>query len=66
MVVSDIRMPDIDGHRLFALVQAIDPEIPVILISGHADVTEAIEAMRRGAYDFIVKPYIDDQLVQCI
>ena len=66
VIVSDIRMPNIDGHRLFTLVQEIDPEIPVILISGHADVSEAIEAMRRGAYDFIVKPYIDDQLVQCI
>jgi two-component system C4-dicarboxylate transport response regulator DctD len=66
VVVSDIRMPHIDGHQLFNLVREIDSEIPVILISGHADVTEAIEAMRRGAYDFIVKPYIDDQLIQCI
>jgi two-component system C4-dicarboxylate transport response regulator DctD len=66
VVVSDIRMPNIDGHQLFSRVRQIDPEIPVILISGHADVSEAIEAMRRGAYDFIVKPYIDDQLVQSI
>lgn len=66
VIVSDIRMPHIDGHQLFGMVQAIDPEIPVILISGHADVSEAMEAMRRGAYDFIVKPYSDDQLAQCI
>lgn len=66
VVVSDIRMPHIDGHQLFNMVREIDPEIPVILISGHADVTEAMEAMRRGAYDFIVKPYSDDQLSQCI
>ncbi len=66
VIVSDIRMPHVDGHQLFGMVRAIDPEIPVILISGHADVTEAMEAMRRGAYDFIVKPYSDDQLAQCI
>ena len=66
VIVSDIRMPHIDGHQLFGMVQSIDPEIPVILISGHADVSEAMEAMRRGAYDFIVKPYSDDQLAQCI
>lgn len=66
VVVSDIRMPQMDGHQLFSQVQAVDPEIPIIFISGHADISEAMEAMRRGAYDFIVKPYSEALLVERI
>lgn len=56
-VVSDIRMPRMSGLELFARVQAVDPEIPVILVTGHADVDLAVQAVRDGVYDFISKPF---------
>ncbi|HVL20445.1 MAG TPA: sigma-54 dependent transcriptional regulator [Amaricoccus sp.] len=56
-VVSDIRMPRMSGLELFERVRAIDPEIPVILVTGHADVDLAVQAVKDGVYDFIAKPY---------
>lgn len=63
VLISDIRMPGIDGLQLFSLVREIDPEIPVILITGHADVPMAVNALRDGAFDFLAKPFAVDQLV---
>jgi len=57
VVVSDIRMPGMDGMTLLQRLRALDPDLPVILITGHAEVALAVEAMRRGAYDFIEKPF---------
>ncbi|MBN8533181.1 MAG: sigma-54-dependent Fis family transcriptional regulator [Rhizobiales bacterium] len=56
VVLSDVRMPARDGFAVLKEVKSVDVDIPVILISGHADVTMAVEAMRRGAHDFIEKP----------
>ncbi|HRE21679.1 MAG TPA: response regulator, partial [Rhabdaerophilum sp.] len=56
VVVTDVRMPARDGFAVLSEVKAIDPEIPVILISGHADVPMAVSAMRQGAHDFVEKP----------
>ena len=57
VVVTDIRMPGMDGMTLMERVREIDGDLPVILITGHADVALAVTAMRRGAYDFIEKPF---------
>ena len=57
VVVTDIRMPGLDGMGLLQLLSERDPDLPVILITGHAEVSLAVEAMRRGAYDFIEKPF---------
>ena len=62
-IVSDIRMPRLDGLQLFERVRQIDPEIPLILITGHADVETAVKALRDGAFDFIPKPFAADHLV---
>jgi two-component system C4-dicarboxylate transport response regulator DctD len=66
VLVSDIRMPGIDGLQLFARVREIDPEIPVILITGHADVPMAINALRGGVFDFLTKPFAVDHLVTSV
>ncbi|KFI32918.1 Fis family transcriptional regulator [Haematobacter missouriensis] len=63
VIASDIRMPGMDGMTLLDRVREIDAEIPVILITGHAEVQLAVEAMRRGAYDFIEKPFTMQSLV---
>ena len=62
-VVTDIRMPGMDGLAFFAAIKDIDPDIPVILISGHADVPMAVGALRDGAFDFLAKPFAADHLV---
>jgi two-component system C4-dicarboxylate transport response regulator DctD len=56
-VVTDIRMPRVSGLQLFDRVKAIDPDLPVILVTGHADVELAVAALKDGVYDFISKPF---------
>lgn len=63
IVVTDIRMPGLDGLELRAAIHAIDPGIPVILITGHADVAMAVRALHDGAFDFLAKPFAADHLV---
>ena len=62
-IVSDIRMPRLDGMELFRRIAAIDHEIPVILMTGHGDVPMAVAALRTGAFDFIAKPFATDHLI---
>jgi two-component system C4-dicarboxylate transport response regulator DctD len=62
VIVSDVRMPGIDGLQLLDKVMAIDSQIPVVLISGHADISTAVGAMQVGAYDFIEKPFSSDHI----
>ena len=63
VVISDLRMPEMDGLELMARVHGIDPAIPVILVTGHGDVPRAVEAMRSGAFDFLEKPADPDYLI---
>ncbi|HEV2896769.1 MAG TPA: sigma-54 dependent transcriptional regulator [Pseudaminobacter sp.] len=62
VVVTDIRMPGMDGMTLMARIRDIDPDIPVILATGHGDVQLAVRAMREGAYDFVEKPFTGQHL----
>lgn len=62
-VISDIRMPRIDGLELFRRIAAIDHQIPVILMTGHGDVSMAVSALKQGAFDFIAKPFATDHLI---
>lgn len=66
VVVSDIRMPGIDGLTLMRRILGIDPTMPVVLITGHGDVQMAVEAMRAGAYDFIEKPFAANRLFSVV
>lgn len=66
IVVSDIRMPGMDGMQFAREVQQIDPDLPVLLVTAHGDVRMAVEAMREGVYDFIEKPVEPDLLVDRI
>lgn len=66
VVVSDVRMPQMDGMQFLEQVNGVDPDIPVVLITAHGDVTMAVEAMRQGAYDFIEKPFDPERLLDVI
>ncbi|MEY4002928.1 MAG: hypothetical protein RIT07_970, partial [Bacteroidota bacterium] len=56
VILSDVKMPGIDGMDLLDRVQALAPDVPMVMISGHGSVEMAIEATKKGAYDFITKP----------
>ncbi|PAU59996.1 Fis family transcriptional regulator [Pseudomonas sp. PIC25] len=66
VVVSDIRMPGIDGLQLLEHLHRQDPELPVLLITGHGDVPLAVQAMRAGAYDFLEKPFASEHLLDSV
>ncbi|KQV31719.1 Fis family transcriptional regulator [Rhizobium sp. Root1203] len=66
VVVSDIRMPHIDGLQLFGRVRQWDEDMPVILITGHGDIPMAVNAIQDGVYDFITKPFATDRLIQSV
>ncbi|KQY26892.1 sigma-54-dependent transcriptional regulator [Rhizobium sp. Root482] len=62
IVISDIRMPGMDGMTLLQRIREVDAEIPVILVTGHGDVQLAVKAMREGVYDFLEKPFTAEHL----
>ncbi|MFO1141596.1 MAG: sigma-54 dependent transcriptional regulator [Amaricoccus sp.] len=65
-VVTDIRMPRMNGLQLFERLKAMDPELPVLLVTGHADVDLAVAALKDGVYDFISKPFDGERLATAV
>jgi FixJ family two-component response regulator len=63
-VLLDVRMPDINGMELYAKLKRRDIMLPVIIVTGHADVAMAVRAMKAGIYDFIEKPYNDALMLE--
>ncbi|AMO78550.1 sigma-54-dependent transcriptional regulator [Pseudomonas citronellolis] len=63
IVISDIRLPGMDGLQLLARLREKDAQLPVVLITGHGDIAMAVQAMRDGAYDFMEKPFAPERLV---
>ncbi|MFL0808760.1 MAG: sigma-54 dependent transcriptional regulator [Oceanobacter sp.] len=66
IVLTDINMPVMDGMELIRQLRTIDPDLPVIMLTGHGDVSIAVEAMRNGAYDFLEKPFATDVLLETV
>ncbi|WP_120997096.1 sigma-54-dependent Fis family transcriptional regulator [Stutzerimonas urumqiensis] len=66
VVISDVRMPGIDGLSLLEQLVALDAELPVIMVTGHGDVPMAVQALRQGAYDFIEKPFTPERLLDSV
>ena len=65
-LITDLRMPDMDGVELLRRLRNADAMLPAIVITGHGDVQMAVEAMKNGAIDFIEKPFSDDVLIESI
>jgi two-component system response regulator FlrC len=57
MVITDVNMPGMDGHQLLARLRALQPQLPVLLMTAHGAVERAVDAMRQGAADYLVKPF---------
>ena len=66
VIVSDVRLPGASGLELLAHCVAHDPELPIVVITGHGDVSMAVGAMRTGAYDFLQKPFAPETLVDTV
>jgi two-component system, NtrC family, C4-dicarboxylate transport response regulator DctD len=66
ILVTDLKMEGIDGMELLRRSQLLDPELPVVVITGHGDVETAVEAMRLGAYDFIEKPFAPERFLEVV
>ncbi len=66
VIVSDIKMPRLDGLSFMKQVLAIDRDLPVILITGHGDISMAVNAIRDGAYDFLEKPFPTELLIDVV
>ena len=64
LVLTDLRMPKLDGIEVLAAAKRMDPAVPVVLLTAHATVDTAVTAMRYGAFDYITKPFTSDELVQ--
>ena len=66
ILVTDLKMEGMDGMELLRRSQQIDPELPVVVITGHGDIETAVEAMRFGAYDFIEKPFAPERFLEVV
>ena len=66
VVMTDLRMQPMDGMQLFREIKALNPSIPVVLITAYASVETAIEAMKSGVFDYLTKPFKVDELMSCL
>ncbi|MBL0726638.1 sigma-54 dependent transcriptional regulator [Piscinibacter sp. HJYY11] len=66
VVVTDVRLPGIDGLKFLEELHGRNKDLPIIVVTGHGDVSMAVEAMRDGAYDFIEKPFSSERLVESV
>ena len=63
LLISDLRMPEMEGIELLKIVKQIDPNLPLILITAYGTIESAVEAMRHKAFDYITKPFKKEQIL---
>src|SRR5688500_10800558 len=66
LVLTDLRMPGMPGDELLAALRRDFPEIPVVVLTAHGTIDLAVDAMRRGAHDFLTKPFDKQRVLECI
>ncbi len=63
LVLTDMKMPGMDGIELMERIKAVDPDLPVIMMTAHGTVEKAVEAMEKGAFSYILKPFDNDRMI---
>ncbi|MCD6269380.1 MAG: sigma-54-dependent Fis family transcriptional regulator, partial [Deltaproteobacteria bacterium] len=66
IVITDLKMPGMDGIEVLKAIKILQPEVPVIIITGYSTVDTAVEAMKNGAFDYIAKPFTPDQMIEMV
>ena len=66
LLISDLRMPEMEGIELLKIVKQIDPNLPLILITAYGSIESAVEAMRHKAFDYITKPFKKEQILMTV
>src|SRR3712207_1359509 len=66
LLLTDVKMPHMDGLTLLRHVKAHQPDIVVVMMSGHQDVTSAVEAMKAGAFDYLLKPFSKEDILRTV
>jgi len=66
LLITDLRMPDVDGIELIERVKQVDDQLPFIIITAYGTIESAVEAMRKGAFDYITKPFRQEQILLTI
>jgi two-component system response regulator AtoC len=66
LIITDLKMPKVDGMTLLKRALEIEPELPVVLITAHGTIDTAVEALKRGAFDFVTKPFDKDEVRQIV
>lgn len=66
LIISDIRMPDVDGLELLAEVKEFHPDLPVIVMTAHSDLESAVSSIKGGAYEYLPKPFAVDEVVNMV
>ncbi len=66
VLISDLRMPDMEGIELLKIMNKIDPNLPLILITAYGTIESAVEAMRHKAFDYISKPFKKEQILMTV
>jgi DNA-binding NtrC family response regulator len=66
LLITDLRMPDVDGIELIEMVKQIDDQLPFMIITAYGTIESAVEAMRKGAFDYITKPFRQEQILLTI
>src|SRR5580698_5914030 len=66
LIITDLKMPRVDGMTLLKRALEEEPEIPVVMITAHGTIDTAVEALKRGAFDFVTKPFDKDEVRQIV
>jgi two-component system NtrC family response regulator len=63
LIVTDMKMPAMDGIELLEHIKSVDPDLPIIMMTAHGTIDKAVEAMQKGAYSYILKPFDNERLI---
>jgi len=66
IILCDFRLSDTDGKELLLKIKNMHPEVPVIIITGYSEIRAAVEVMKRGAFDYLTKPFLPEELLETI